>query len=449
MKKIIALVSCMLVMLIPAAAYGETAGQRRVRDAGFSVEWLSLGKEYEPANFIYVNEPDGEGYHAVILVMPGGSVKFIFIDGAGRVAVPGVYDYALYFREGLAYVELGAKKKLIDPSGREVLDLSRYDRAETFAGGLVQVSLRGLRGIVDLAGNEILPCVFDEVYLLSGGLIAGVYAVGNEMIYGVFDRSGKALTETEYNEAADTAPAPSEGAAGRTGAYVESYGDPSGGGTAKQALFDASGRRLTGYYNYIGGMRHGLAVAGEGADPAKEGLINQYGAEILPFIFERIRVVDAGTCIVHVSDGKSDSGELINGRIGVLKLPRDAASRKPSGETPITVLIDGVNLYFDAEPVIVDGRTCVPMRMIFEFLGAEVYWNDREGTVRAAKGGRVVSLTVGANNASIDGKSISLDVPAMIQNGRALVPLRFVAEALDCGVAWEAETARVLITSAR
>lgn len=110
-----------------------------------------------------------------------------------------------------------------------------------------------------------------------------------------------------------------------------------------------------------------------------------------------------------------------------------------------TVLLDGKKL--DVEPSIVNDRTLVPLRGIFEAMGAEIDWNGDAKTVTAVKGDNTVELTVGKNTAFKNKNSISLDVPATIINGRTLVPLRFVGEAMGSKVDWNGTTRTITITT--
>lgn len=113
----------------------------------------------------------------------------------------------------------------------------------------------------------------------------------------------------------------------------------------------------------------------------------------------------------------------------------------------INVLLADRNLSVDQPPVIENGRVLVPMRVIFEELGATVQWNSTTKTVTATKENIAVRLTINNPNASINGKINRLDVPATIKNGRTLVPLRFVSEALGATVQWNNQTKTVLINS--
>lgn len=111
----------------------------------------------------------------------------------------------------------------------------------------------------------------------------------------------------------------------------------------------------------------------------------------------------------------------------------------------ITVEIDGEIQSFDQPPVLQEGRTLVPLRGIFEQLGAEVTWIQEERRIEATTGERDVRLTVGSRAAQVNGATVALDVPAEVRNGRTLVPLRFIGEALGAEVHWDGDRRRVSI----
>lgn len=114
----------------------------------------------------------------------------------------------------------------------------------------------------------------------------------------------------------------------------------------------------------------------------------------------------------------------------------------------ISVYLDNEKINFDVEPIIVKGRTMVPMRAIFEKLGAEVEWDGETRTAKATRDGYSISIIIGAEfMADSYGKAIKLDAPAMITGGRTLIPLRAVSEAFKCDVKWDGETRTVNIYS--
>lgn len=113
----------------------------------------------------------------------------------------------------------------------------------------------------------------------------------------------------------------------------------------------------------------------------------------------------------------------------------------------ISVIIDGQKQSYDQDPVIENNRTMVPLRGIFESLGADVDWNQQTKQVTARKGERTVFLTIGSKQATVDGKPYTLDVEAKLIKNRTMVPLRFVSESLGADVNWSQEERKVTINS--
>jgi len=121
--------------------------------------------------------------------------------------------------------------------------------------------------------------------------------------------------------------------------------------------------------------------------------------------------------------------------------------QRPTEIPEIRVVIDGKNQIYPQPPVIVNERVLVPLRGIFESLGATVNWESSTQPVTAIKGSTTISLTVGSTVAYKNGVPIILDVPAQIVNERTMVPVRFVSEALGCQVDWIDSKRTVSISS--
>jgi len=116
-------------------------------------------------------------------------------------------------------------------------------------------------------------------------------------------------------------------------------------------------------------------------------------------------------------------------------------------ENSIKVMVDGMPVQFDVPPTIVNNRTMVPMRKIFEALGAEVQWDERTGTITAKKEHTTIVLKTDSNDFVINGETGKLDVPVMVQDGTALVPVRFISESLGAKVLWKSSIQTVDIRS--
>lgn len=124
-----------------------------------------------------------------------------------------------------------------------------------------------------------------------------------------------------------------------------------------------------------------------------------------------------------------------------------AAALSVSAAGATSLVVDGTNVQTDVPPVIVDGRTLVPVRALFESLGATVGWEESTQTATATKGSTVISMQIGNTTAYVNGVAKTLDVPAQTIEGRTMAPARFVAESLNATVNWDSASDTVKIST--
>lgn len=117
-----------------------------------------------------------------------------------------------------------------------------------------------------------------------------------------------------------------------------------------------------------------------------------------------------------------------------------------SSAQDVGVVVNGTALVFDQPPLERDGRIFVPLRGLFERLGASVVFDA--GRIAMTAGTHTIGLHVGETTAIIDGQTQVLDAPPVVVGGRTLVPLRFVAQALGAKVAYDGTTRIVSIDKA-
>ncbi|MBO4898293.1 MAG: copper amine oxidase N-terminal domain-containing protein [Clostridia bacterium] len=116
----------------------------------------------------------------------------------------------------------------------------------------------------------------------------------------------------------------------------------------------------------------------------------------------------------------------------------------------IKVTINGNNVAFDQPPVIVDGRTLVPLRAIFEAMGCTVLWDGTSQIASVATKFGMMTFGIGSNYISYrnenEDRSVFADVPPQIIGGRTMVPVRAIAECTGYNVSWDGDTRTVVIT---
>ncbi|MBQ4598904.1 MAG: copper amine oxidase N-terminal domain-containing protein [Clostridia bacterium] len=111
-----------------------------------------------------------------------------------------------------------------------------------------------------------------------------------------------------------------------------------------------------------------------------------------------------------------------------------------------TYTLNGETKTMDVAPIIRNERTMLPVRYVAEALGAEIAWDGATSTATLKTADTEIKITVGAANATVNGKSVALDSPAFIENDRTYMPVRFVAETLGGTVAWDGATSTATIT---
>ncbi len=164
--------------------------------------------------------------------------------------------------------------------------------------------------------------------------------------------------------------------------------------------------------------------------------------------FENVALVDEGILITYEKYSIDGASHVL--RIAMpKKFYRQEYSSGSAVETEVQVLIDDQKVHFDQAPVIENGRTLVPMRAIFEAMGAVVAWDEQTKTARAHRWTTTISVQIDNAIMNKNGADIVLDVPPQIKNDRTLVPVRAVAEAFGAGVRWDDQIKGVIITTNR
>lgn len=112
----------------------------------------------------------------------------------------------------------------------------------------------------------------------------------------------------------------------------------------------------------------------------------------------------------------------------------------------IKVVLNGSELAFDTPPQQIDDRTMVPMRAIFEAMGAQITWDEVQSKVTAVKGDTTIEMQIGSNVLLKNGTAMYIDVAPQLIGERTLVPVRVIAESFGAQVGWDEESRKVSIT---
>lgn len=126
-----------------------------------------------------------------------------------------------------------------------------------------------------------------------------------------------------------------------------------------------------------------------------------------------------------------------------------AVAKKALRENTIGAFINGIDIdfskYDNVTPEIENGRTLVPLRAVVEALGADVDWDEDTQTITLSYEDDEIVMTVGEKTAYVNGEEVSLEVSPRIRDGRTLVPVRFIAETFGLTVEWDAESETIII----
>ena len=125
--------------------------------------------------------------------------------------------------------------------------------------------------------------------------------------------------------------------------------------------------------------------------------------------------------------------------------PTEPTSIASRAEERIPIIVDDIEIFCDQPTVIVGDRTLVPLRAIFEALGAEVYWDNDARSVTAIKDDTTIFLAIGSSVLYKNGEATYMDVPGQIINDRTMVPVRAVSESFGAKVYWDNDTRTVRV----
>lgn len=130
---------------------------------------------------------------------------------------------------------------------------------------------------------------------------------------------------------------------------------------------------------------------------------------------------------------------------GSLTFPQLTHAEQPS----ISVYVDNNKVIFDQNPVIHGDITLVPLRGVFEKLGAKVDWKQSTQTVKVIKEDKTITLKLGSKDVFLNNNLQKLDTEPQLLNNRIMVPLRFVSETLDAEVDWNGTSRTINITQSK
>ena len=122
-----------------------------------------------------------------------------------------------------------------------------------------------------------------------------------------------------------------------------------------------------------------------------------------------------------------------------------ASATVGSAAPEVKILVDGSVLETDVQPIIINDRIMLPLRVIFEKIGAKVSWDESERKITATLNDTETELWIGKNEARVNEEVREIDSPAFISEGRTMVPLRFIGESFGLNVEWDTERRSAMV----
>ncbi|WP_162463203.1 stalk domain-containing protein [Paenibacillus psychroresistens] len=153
-------------------------------------------------------------------------------------------------------------------------------------------------------------------------------------------------------------------------------------------------------------------------------------------------------CFLPISSVFAAAVKPIKAAVKPVKAVAKPVKAVPPKVKSIFIFLDGKKVAFKLQqPINVNGRVLVPLRDIFEALGAKIEWDDTTKTVTAKKADVIITYKIGSLTGNRNNEIIEIPVAGKLVEGTTMIPLRFVGEALGTNISWDEHSQTVLVSS--
>ena len=391
-------------------------------------------------------------------------------DTAGKIILPTVFLEAHLPQEGLCLTQGEKGYGFWDTTGQAVI-LPQYEDAQDFSEGLAAVQQDGKWGFIDKTGQMIIAPTYEEAQSFHEGLAA----VKFNGLWGFLNTSGELVIPAQY----DTVQNFSEGVApveqNDTWGCIDKKGElilackyeevrPCSDNRIavkwqnRYGYFDKNGEKVIDFlYGGVKNFHEGLAVVSSGNFAGVEddkywfvgaGLTTSYKNNQFGVIDRWGNEVlpEEYLCISDFEDETAICQRNRDKKVGIIQAPV-VQETDPGKRGFIRLYLNDELLSTDQSPVLKNGRTMVPLRTIAEALNADVRWDKTAKAALITTDEITMQLPTDSTAATVNGEQVLLDTSAQIINGRTMVPLRFVAEQFALQVQWKADSYSVQLRS--
>lgn len=184
--------------------------------------------------------------------------------------------------------------------------------------------------------------------------------------------------------------------------------------------------------------------------PAGQKLVVPQMMAMAPPAAQSVYEVRRGDTLIGIAKRHGVSPQAVAAVNGITNLNRVRAGDKIiiPGST-FQVVFDNTRIAFDVPPRVQDGVPLAPFRQIFEHTGGWLFWYPQSRTVRAVNAEREIELRIGSPSARVNNQTLPMEVAPFIDQGRTIVPLSFVRDAMDVKIHYDPKTGNLLIESER
>ena len=393
-----------------------------------------------------------EGLACVAVLNEFNKLNYGYIDKTGAIVINPDYYSIMRFREGLAAVCKDDKWGYISSDGQTVIGFN-YDRAYSFYNGYAVVVHSGdgilipdTYLVIDRVGNVVLDYITQPfIYDPESGMI-WILANGNTERYSYSIYSNDYFDDYFTKPFKATADIPTfRYSPSYTSRYLEEFGvfiilD----GNSNQLFFYNNEFKLIAalddirWIDKFGQISDGIiAVHIDG----KVGYVNVRGEIVVEPCFLVAKNFSEGRAIVRDK----------NFQYGMIRLTENAILRQiytKAADAPLLegdVFVNNEKVDFDTPPLLINNRTMIPIRAVFERLGCTVEWLDYSNTTVIVLEETRVEIVQDANGIIKNGEYIDSDLPAFNYQNRIYAPLRIISEALGCNVTYNEATGNVFV----
>lgn len=304
------------------------------------------------------------------------------------------------------------------------------DGVARYYGGLAPVKKDGKWGVIDVKGNLVVPIIYDEAHTYNG--YASLLKDGK---WGSVDQNNNIVVPFEYDQIKGY----------KDGIIIVSKNNYWG------ATDDKGNIVVPIIYDNMYAPYDGISVVKKNG---RNGLVRDDGTVILPLLFDEIWDITENIACVKVG-GKWGYAEMIQQEDNVKDLSKMASADKKFIIMQIGNSVANQSAFIThidkndekVFPIVIDDRTYVPIRFVSDALNATVDWVQDEQKVIIKNSYKTIELVIGSNTAIVNGEPVEIDAAPIVQNERTLLPVRFVAEALNCKVEWNNENQTITILS--